>query len=151
MSVGRARTRVRRIDRREFFGLGAKAAAALAALPAAGPLLAGCGSGDERAEPAAPAPSPPVPPAEPAPPPRAEAPSTPAPADAEGALVTEVASAAAMVKALQYVNQSPKADQNCASCQLFTAASGGRGRCQLFPQGLVKESGWCASWAARVS
>jgi hypothetical protein len=146
----------RRIDRREFFGIGIGAAAALAALPAASLVSAGCGSG----EPDAPAGSPPTTPSEPAAPPAAAAPEPPAPepapqvADAggsEGKLVTEVASAASLVSALQYVNESPKPDQKCGNCQLYTAGAGGRGKCQLFPEGLVAESGHCASWVAKVS
>ena len=66
-------------------------------------------------------------------------------------LITEIAGSAAMVQALQYVNQSAKPDQNCGNCQLYTAQSGGVGKCQLFATGLVKEAGWCASWAAKVT
>ena len=82
------------------------------------------------------------------------APSAPAPpaknADDDKRLVTEIASAAALVSALQYANPSPMAPQRCATCQLYTAESNERGRCQLFPEGLVEASAWCASWAART-
>ncbi|MGI9590856.1 MAG: high-potential iron-sulfur protein, partial [Myxococcota bacterium] len=62
-----------------------------------------------------------------------------------------VAAAAAMVQALAYVNQSAKADQRCENCQLYTAGSGGKGKCQLFPQGLVASPGWCSSWAQKMA
>ena len=81
----------------------------------------------------------------------AAAPADPAPAAAgDDALVTDLAGAAGMVSALQYVNQSTKDGQECSGCQLYTAGAGGKGKCQLFPQGLVAETGWCASWAPRA-
>ncbi len=110
--------------------------------------------------PAAPAPSPPPdrPAAPQAPsPPKAAAPAAPPvpaaspPGGGTEQLITEIAGSAAMVQALQYVNQSAKPDQNCGNCQLYTAQSGGVGKCQLFATGLVKEAGWCASWAAKVT
>ena len=64
--------------------------------------------------------------------------------------MTEVPAAAALVQAMQYVNPSPKPDQLCSNCQLYTAQSGKLGKCQLFPQGLVEDTAWCSSWAARV-
>jgi hypothetical protein len=151
MSSEKRQRRVRRVDRREFVAIGVRTAAALGALPAASLVAAGCGSGEEPREPTAPAPSrPPARPAE-APPPRAAAPS-PAPAEAgAGQLVTEIAALAPLVSGLQYANESPKPDQNCAGCQLYTAGAGGRGKCQLFAQGVVKETGWCASWVARIT
>ena len=56
-----------------------------------------------------------------------------------------------MVSALQYVNESAKADQRCDNCQLYTAGEGGKGKCQLFPVGLVASGGWCSSWAQKVA
>ena len=73
------------------------------------------------------------------------------PARADGHLVTDIAANAPMVAALQYVNESTIADKNCANCQLYTAGDGDNGKCQLFPNGLVKASGYCASWAPKVS
>ena len=70
---------------------------------------------------------------------------------ASAELVTEVEANAPMVTALQYVNESAKADQNCGNCQLYTAGEGGVGKCQLFATGDVKEAGWCMSWAQKVS
>ena len=70
-------------------------------------------------------------------------------ARAEG-LVTEEPSAQAIVQALGYVNESAKPDQKCGNCQLYTAGEGGTGKCQLFPAGLVKETGWCMSWTKKV-
>ena len=53
--------------------------------------------------------------------------------------------------ALQYVNETTKPDQDCEGCQLYTAGADGTGKCQLFAKGLVKGSGWCASWVQKVS
>lgn len=73
-------------------------------------------------------------------------------ARAEGdQLVTDIEANAPMVTALQYVNESTKEGQNCAGCQLYTAGDGGRGKCQLFPTGVVTDVGWCASYAPKVS
>lgn len=124
------------------------------AVPAAASTLVGCGSGEQTAEPkpagGAPEPAPPAtPPAEPMAPAEPAQGGGAAPPSAD-ALVTEVAAAAAMVQALQYVNESAKADQRCTNCQLFTAKGEDRGACQLFPQGLVASGGWCASWAKKV-
>ena len=69
----------------------------------------------------------------------------------EEKLVTETPAVAATVQALQYKVKSDKPDQNCANCQFYTATSGGRGKCQLFVQGLVDEKGWCMSWTKKVS
>ncbi|MBT39001.1 MAG: hypothetical protein CL938_10705 [Deltaproteobacteria bacterium] len=159
-----------RVDRRGFVGIGLRAVAAVFALPAAASLLASCGNGEQPAAPQAPSP-PPDRPAAPAPspppdrpaapqapsPPKAAAPAAPPvpaaspPGGGTEQLITEIAGSAAMVQALQYVNQSAKPDQNCGNCQLYTAQSGGVGKCQLFATGLVKEAGWCASWAAKVT
>lgn len=151
--------------RRELLRGGARLALALPlAAASSSAMLAGCGSGDESpASPPKPKPSPPAAPAapatpEPAPTPPAPAPVEPAPepvtgggGEGGGELVTDLAAAAPMVAALQYVNVSAKPDQNCANCQLYTAGEGGVGKCQLFPQGSVKEGGWCASWAQKVT
>ena len=73
------------------------------------------------------------------------------PARAEEALVTDMPEQAPMVQALQYVNESTMDGKNCANCQLYTAGEGGKGKCQLFPTGLVMGTGYCASWAQKVS
>lgn len=80
----------------------------------------------------------------PEPPPAASA------AGGDGQLVTEIAGAAPMVAALQYTNTSTTAGQECDGCQLYTAGAGGVGKCQLFAEGVVKATGWCASWAPRA-
>ncbi len=155
MSIEKRPSRERRVDRREFFEIGMRTAAALAALPGASLALAGCGSGEERRAPAVPAATRSEGQAgDSASPPRAAAPpapSAPSGDSGESRLVTEVAAVASVVSALQYVNQSARPDQNCANCQLYTAGSGQRGKCPLFAQGLVTEAGWCVSWVARVS
>jgi hypothetical protein len=67
-------------------------------------------------------------------------------------LVTELPDQAAMVTALQYTNESEKADQDCEGCQFFTpGADGTRGKCQLFPIGLVTSKGWCASYVKKAT
>ena len=52
-------------------------------------------------------------------------------------------------QALQYVDKTPNAVQNCANCRLYNAPAeeGGCGGCQLFP-GPVVAQGWCTAWAA---
>jgi hypothetical protein len=75
-------------------------------------------------------------------------------AGAEGAaddtaLVTAIAANESLVSALSYTHESDKPDQRCANCLLYTAVGGGRGKCQLFTRGMVKEGGWCSSWAPR--
>ncbi len=72
-------------------------------------------------------------------------------ARAEDKLVTDIEAVAPTVAALQYVHESAKPDQNCANCQFYTAGDAGQGKCQLFPQGLVKETGWCMSWTKKVT
>lgn len=106
MSNEKQQSRERRVDRREFFEIGVKTAAARAVLPAASLAFAGCGSGEERPAPAVPAPTRPEQQAgKAASPPRAAAPPTPAPTptgeSGEGQLVTEVAAVASVVSALQ--------------------------------------------------
>ena len=65
--------------------------------------------------------------------------------------ITAIPANAPMITALQYVVKSPKPDQNCGNCQLYTAGEGNVGKCQLFAQGTVVKEGWCMSWAAKVS
>ena len=65
-------------------------------------------------------------------------------------MVTDVAELKPIVDALGYVAKSEKADQTCGNCQLYAAGSDGKGKCQLFQQGLVAEDGWCLSWTKKV-
>jgi hypothetical protein len=53
-----------------------------------------------------------------------------------------------MVKSLNYVEESPEVDKNCANCQLYQQEKygSGCGGCQLFP-GPVAAAGYCDSWA----
>lgn len=55
-----------------------------------------------------------------------------------------------MASSLQYVEESPEANKNCANCQLYTApeSEGGCGGCTLFP-GPVYPEGYCTSWAPK--
>lgn len=132
------------------------------AVPVAGAVLAGalaaCERGEEEAGPPEPGgpPEPPQEPEQPAAPgeqePQAEEPTAQPEAGAGGGgrqLVTEIPAMAATVQTLQYTNESAKPDQQCSNCQFYTAAGGGLGRCQLFPQGYVTEGGWCQSWTRK--
>ena len=67
----------------------------------------------------------------------------------EEALVTEFPANAPVIASLGYVNESPKADQNCAGCVLYTGPAEGRGKCALFQQGVVPAKAWCKSWAPK--
>jgi hypothetical protein len=53
-----------------------------------------------------------------------------------------------MVKSLQYVEETPQDDKNCANCSLYIKGEYGEGcgGCQLFP-GPVAANGYCNSWA----
>ena len=71
--------------------------------------------------------------------------------DEEEKLVTELPDQT-MVTALQYTNKSETTDQDCKNCQFFTPqGDAARGKCQLFPVGLVTSEGWCASWVAKAT
>lgn len=72
-------------------------------------------------------------------------------ARAEDELVTEIEAMKPTVAALQYVHESAKPDQSCKNCQFYTAGADGKGKCMLFPQGLVEETGWCMSWTKKVT
>jgi len=52
------------------------------------------------------------------------------------------------VDALNYVEESPEPNKNCANCQLYQQEKygAGCGGCQLFP-GPVAGEGYCSSWA----
>ena len=53
----------------------------------------------------------------------------------------------AQAKALQYVSESEKSDQNCASCTLYQGAKGeDMGPCPLFPGASVMSAGWCSAY-----
>lgn len=53
-----------------------------------------------------------------------------------------------MVSSLQYVEESPNEEKNCANCSLYNEGDYGEGcgGCQLFP-GPVAANGYCNSWA----
>lgn len=75
-----------------------------------------------------------------------------APVSAQDAtLVTDIPDNAVTVKAVGYVNEGVKPSQSCKSCMLYQPGPDGRGKCSLFAKGVVKETGWCASWVARPS
>lgn len=68
---------------------------------------------------------------------------------ADEQLVTEIPENKMLVESLQYTNQSKTEGQSCSSCMLFTPGEGGHGKCQLFQQGVVSQTGWCASWTKK--
>ncbi|MFN3200832.1 MAG: high-potential iron-sulfur protein [Bradymonadia bacterium] len=57
----------------------------------------------------------------------------------------------AMRTQLKYIDISTNAEQNCANCQLYQAATGGAacGGCAVV-KGPINPKGWCASWAKKV-
>lgn len=69
-------------------------------------------------------------------------------AEAEGP-ITEFEANKPILAAVNYVEKSETPDQMCSGCILFTAGSGGRGKCTLFQQGTVNANGHCSSWAAK--
>ena len=57
----------------------------------------------------------------------------------------------AQAKALSYVHQSPKADNVCSNCQLYTGpAEAEWGPCAIFPGKQVAGAGWCSAWVKRA-
>lgn len=54
-------------------------------------------------------------------------------------------------KALSYTHTSPKPDQKCANCQLFSAGAEAEwGPCAIFPGKQVANAGWCSAWVKRA-
>ena len=57
----------------------------------------------------------------------------------------------AQAKALSYVHQSPKAENICANCQLYTGSADAEwGPCAIFPGKQVSSAGWCSAWVKRA-
>lgn len=55
-------------------------------------------------------------------------------------------------KALSYVHTSPKADNNCANCQLYAGDTNAEwGACAIFPGKQVAAAGWCSAWVKTTS
>jgi hypothetical protein len=74
--------------------------------------------------------------------------------NAQAAGLTRLPLDNAQAKALGYVEDagtskhpSYKPGSACATCQLFTAATGG---CSLFAGFSVSPKGWCAAWAKKT-
>ena len=54
-------------------------------------------------------------------------------------------------KALSYVHESPRADNICGNCQLYTGdAAADWGPCALFPGKQVATAGWCSAWVKKA-
>ncbi len=54
-------------------------------------------------------------------------------------------------KALAYTHESPKADNICANCQLYSgAADSNWGPCAIFPGKQVAGAGWCSAWVKKA-
>ncbi len=59
--------------------------------------------------------------------------------------------ASAQAQALQYVAESEKDGQDCASCTLYTGAEGeAMGPCPLFPGSAVAAAGWCSAFVPKA-
>ncbi len=70
---------------------------------------------------------------------------------AEDALVTGIPAMATLVETVNYQHESPRSDQSCANCELYTKETDERGSCKLFSQGLVEAGGWCTSWVKKAN
>ncbi len=58
----------------------------------------------------------------------------------------------AQAKALEYVHESPNAEQTCANCQLYQGEADAEwGGCTIFPGKSVAANGWCKSWVQKAS
>ena len=75
--------------------------------------------------------------------------AAPAAAEESDALVTDIAANASIIASLKYVNESPKPDQQCSNCMLYTGPAEGLGKCQVFQRGKVPAKAWCQSWVAK--
>ena len=54
-------------------------------------------------------------------------------------------------KALSYVHESPRADNICGNCRLYTGdASAEWGPCSIFPGKQVATAGWCSAWVKQA-
>ena len=57
----------------------------------------------------------------------------------------------AQAKALSYTHESPRADNVCANCQLYSgAADSSWGPCAIFPGKQVAGAGWCSAWVKKA-
>lgn len=73
---------------------------------------------------------------------------------------TEVAGTDAVATAIGYISDAKKVDkkkyaqykagQECSSCALYVASNDGWGKCQMITTGLVKSTGWCASYSKKA-
>ena len=53
--------------------------------------------------------------------------------------------------ALSYAHESPKVDNVCANCQLYTGAADSEwGPCAIFPGKQVAAGGWCSAWVKQA-
>jgi len=54
-------------------------------------------------------------------------------------------------KALAYVHESPKPDNICANCQLYSGpADAAWGACSIFLGKQVAAGGWCSAWVKKA-
>ena len=57
----------------------------------------------------------------------------------------------AQAKALSYTHESPKAENHCSNCQLYSgAADASWGPCAIFPGKQVAAGGWCSAWVKKA-
>ena len=54
-------------------------------------------------------------------------------------------------KALSYVHTSPKPENVCGNCQLYTGPADAEwGPCAIFPGKQVANAGWCSAWVKKA-
>ena len=57
----------------------------------------------------------------------------------------------AQAKALSYTHASPKPENLCSNCRLYTGAADAEwGGCAIFPGKNVAGAGWCSAWVAKA-
>lgn len=71
--------------------------------------------------------------------------------DVSDLTASEVERRNAQITALNYVEETPKPEENCANCLFYQAPTGGSecGGCQLFP-GPVHPNGYCTTWQPKA-
>lgn len=69
--------------------------------------------------------------------------------DVSGLSDSELEQRETQIEALEYVENTPNPEENCANCSFWQEPEGDAncGGCQLFP-GPVHPNGWCNSWGA---
>ena len=58
--------------------------------------------------------------------------------------------ASPQAQALQYVEASPNAEQNCGNCTLYQGGDAEQGPCPLFPGNAVLKEAWCSAYVPKA-